>query len=370
MPKVRAIAVLALTTATMPSMASEPIKCARLSPMDFDLNTFNEYVWLLRFAFSHDRPANMCREYGLEHRTPGEISGLRKIPLIPSKFSPKSSFVVRIVNNFKERWSIYNAQGLYASKDKHGYYHYHISCVTKTPDVPRLAITIMQVVQWVNRLVEGDTVAVRVNHFFLDVGLIASDDFLRSITDREGVEIRHLVRVWPDPDQDPKEENLFLIRGTQLTIFQLVPQLRASINDMIDKSCAFSLAAEIARLKSEEYDFSDFSVVGHSLGGAVATYIANDRRENPDNYGGSTFSAYSFSSVGLKDADTVNIDDLYSYRIKDDPFAFMDQVGLSFVYHPQDGFGGRHRLKQVQKSICECLNGQGEISGSFLPERS
>ena len=360
--------VVVFSVAVASIAVSEPADCNWFT--SDDVSTLNDYVWLQRFAFTFHRPDNICRdEYGLSEPTPWDTSGLKKVPLIPPDAPPNSSWIDRHIRNIEKRWDIGPNAELYASRDRNGHYRYHLSCFTEDPKVPRLAISITQFVQYVREFVEGHPVTRRLNHILFDGAVIVTDEFLKSWDGEEIVEIR-VIRAWPKESKQRPKESLFLIRGTRLNVFRLIPNLRASINAMIDGSCAFPLALQVAIEKSHEYRGSRFTVVGHSLGGAVATYIAGHHRDRPSAYGGWGFSAYSFSAVGVRKGsqDGKPIYGLHNFHIDGDPVAWvgLEQVGKRYVYYPQKnaGLGDRHSLENVQRSLCACLSSKGQIEVS------
>ncbi len=203
-----------------------------------------------------------------------------------------------------------------------------------------------------------------------------------------------LVRLTRDPPVGDAAEELVAIRGTDFT---QVPQIMASVNDLLGTSCVFEVAATVVDYIGDGMPNGRISVVGHSLGGTAAQYIAQDHTQNPwrnpANHEDSTgaFGAYSFNAVGLDNDHAGNADpsSLHSYVIDGEIVSSWfagqfgrTQAGSVIRYLPQDSWPPigevefietaflrgeapeavrRHRLPAVQKGLCECMNGYGQI---------
>ena len=206
-------------------------------------------------------------------------------------------------------------------------------------------------------------------HFIIDAYVIIDDDILNRLKNwagkvlgEEKLQIQSVYRLLTDGSYS--KEKIYLINGTQFKQFDSVlSELNATLNDVIGNSCSFDLAAKIIKDESAGVEADKISVVGHSLGGAVAQYIAYDRKVDPDAYQIREFGAYSFNSLGLKERQDVGpIDSLWSCRIKGDLVTGVqrDQAGGKFIYVPKLFFGvKRHGLMQVQRALCLCMDGTG-----------
>lgn len=203
-----------------------------------------------------------------------------------------------------------------------------------------------------------------------------------------------LVRLRRDSLSESGAEELVAIRGTDFT---RVPQIMASIGDLLSESCVFEVAAIVVDYIGDNLSDGRISVVGHSLGGAAAQYIVKDHVQhpwrNPANRQTSTvtFGAYSFNAVGLDHRHVGNADPstLLSYVISGELVSSWlsqqlgrRQAGSVIRYVPPDSWPSvgefevlenallrgevpeairRHRLPAVQQGLCECMNGHGSI---------
>jgi len=100
----------------------------------------------------------------------------------------------------------------------------------------------------------------------LEVVLVVAAGIL---PDDEQLGVTRLFRPEPEPLTE-----WFAIQGTDLTQHQ---QLQSSVQDLLDGSCVFDFAAQVVNTLRRQAPSHLFSVVGHSLGGAAAQYIANKR---------------------------------------------------------------------------------------------
>ena len=356
----------AFATVAASSAVSEPVTCPSYGFYS-ELRDLYDYAWLQWFAFSSDPPTEICRDVP----NPDKTDGLKKIPLIPSDISPDDPVLYRWIHNFRQRWELHgNQDELYVHLDRKGNYRYYISCTTVAPDEIRLVASLTEVVQFNFESVEGDRVLRKNNHILFDVGLIATDGYLSQFTGTQRIEVSGIARrVFPlDPDQKQRNEKLFLIRGTNLNPFHLIPNLRAALNSLLDGSCAFRLAWQVVIDLSKEKDYDELTISGHSLGGAAATYIARRHQMNPRAVGKPwRFSSYVFSPLGERNSsdDKPPIDALQSYRIDKDPLGVLPLVhaGRIYTYFPtqSSNLGDRHSIANVQKSLCDCLSGIGTI---------
>ena len=173
---------------------------------------------------------------------------------------------------------------------------------------------------------------------------------------------------------------LFAVRGTELAWQRILPNLLHLLNDT--NSCVFDMAAQIVALAEDNWP-GPVLVAGHSLGGSVAQYVAQNRvlrnSQDPD-----PFTAYSFNGVGLA-APVPHLPGLYSYQIagefvaQSEPWFSKQQGGNVIRYFPSRNdwpiassdwppiirpyelARKRHELSVVQDSLCECAQGRGRV---------
>ncbi len=128
--------------------------------------------------------------------------------------------------------------------------------------------------------------------------------------------------------------------------------------------------------QNESYSIA---LTGHSLGGQAVQYIAeqgfNFCRRN-GNGRSPIFEAYAFASTRNRSS-TNPVMGLTSYLIEGDKILSRlipeaDQLGYVIRYKPESIwrrsyiFGALHSIDNVQESICDCLQGSGMISSSFV----
>ena len=89
-----------------------------------------------------------------------------------------------------------------------------------------------------------------------------------------GVLTEELVLVEYEGGAGPQRERLWAVRGTEWDWRRMLPNLL----DLLNHSCVFEMAARIVA-STESSGLGRLSVVGHSLGGSVAQYVARDRTE-------------------------------------------------------------------------------------------
>ena len=132
------------------------------------------------------------------------------------------------------------------------------------------------------------------------------------------------------------------------------------------------------------------TLTGHSLGGQAVQYIAEHPPQaclTDRTAANGTFSAYAFASTRnpaesssqvsrRQDNDHSSFDyraNVKSYLILGDQVLKRlnlgrEQIGSVTTFKPGRGssfglrYGTRHSIDSIQNSICDCLNGQGEIS--------
>lgn len=167
----------------------------------------------------------------------------------------------------------------------------------------------------------------------------------------------------------PLPETVTAIRGTRP---DRIAQWLANVRELspFHKSCVFDVMVRIADQFAGAKGPPHYAVTGHSLGGAVAQYIAGKLGGNgnaPD------FRAFAFNSYGSDvHADPTILD---RFHISRDPV--VDIVGAAFFrvqagrsirftppYAPEWEVDGAtlHLLSSVRKAICGCMNGAGTLT--------
>ena len=211
--------------------------------------------------------------------------------------------------------------------------------------------------------------------------LVATEAF----TEVEEIEVMELR------SDDPSKPPLLGMQGTDIvrlwnlqTDIPRARQVNTTVRQLRGDSCPFNLMPEVAveffkdtscAWKSLKIDSrpNDLAIVGHSLGGAVAQHVANEKDIVdfvPECSGeADTFRAFSFNSICLKDA-TPNQrqENVVSVRVagellEEKATEFnMKQIGHLYRYGLPlpDELNGlrikRHRITEVQRQIrlCRC----------------
>ena len=145
-------------------------------------------------------------------------------------------------------------------------------------------------------------------------------------------------------------------------------EINTSLEQLIGNSCAFEIAADISAHWINEVGRKHNAIVGHSLGGAVAQYAAQQVN---------LLQAYSYNSIGEdgEDEDDAEHDnsEIYSVTIEGEILQELfnrEQVGNVFVYKPisnNQKAWDRHSISTVQDAICRCLDGRGSFIYSQYP---
>lgn len=401
------IAMLIMLAVGPLSAAISPVDCGSDDiPHDL-LHDLYDYSLIAEYAFrpKNDPPEASCVVAEQKHDFTAPWESYSLVPLSSRTLSPDA------VRNYLE--GIEEPAVAYVVKDKGGNIvddHYHLSCFDKQV-IPQLAVRLFQyngvaprstTISSTAILVGGDrengsgqkpSILEKVRHaiytvfevsFILPrsvieelVNLVPEDhrSHIRTILEGEGLENAHLHRIATAPSvnqNDQHHEDIYLIRGTQfLDPAQVLQQIRASLNYSMNETCVFRVAALVAGNISMNYreDSDSFIAVGHSLGGAVAQYIAKDYSTNPDSYSyAADFMAFSYNSVGLKEPPVEPLRTLNSFCIDKDFACSMGstvhhQAGTAITYFPSNGGDkfSNHTIRQVQKSLCKCKVGEGQL---------
>ena len=174
------------------------------------------------------------------------------------------------------------------------------------------------------------------------------------------------------------------ILGVQGTDFTSMKQWNASIQNLIDTSCIFDFAVEVAThffgpASVDRFGADRYAIVGHSLGGAVAQHVAQqtDLQSFIARYrAGATFRAYSFNSIGVKSLtpNAPSRSEIWSVRIAGEileqlfqrrQFGHIYRYGVPLrqtsVSQQSLPEGIRlHKIDAVQAAICGCLGNNQE----------
>lgn len=356
-------AVFFALVAVHPAMAQQQ-QCADLSTEMLETHrSLYEYALVAEYAYERNPPSHSCEAENIQDSASLELSW--------DEFR----------NPFGEHWSGFEAWNSVFSEgrnlDTNEYEWYidenripYVVCRREgvTPFVPNLALT------WVSRiLAPGDEM--QILDVFLDVVVVAPLAIASSWIE-QGLGFLVLDRI------DEQPEQMVAFRGTDLARLMGIPEVSTSLGDLLDRSCAFEIATRVVAEVGRRFGTSRLSVIGHSLGGAAAQYVARDQAANGSNYSSAAeFNAYSFNSVGLdvSNSDPSSLLRLYSYSIDGEIVSVLGeqlrrvQAGRAIRYIPPPGmekWSGsvatelirRHRITTVQEGLCDCLQGQGAIS--------
>ena len=162
-------------------------------------------------------------------------------------------------------------------------------------------------------------------------------------------------------------DDVLTLRGTDFTRLQ---QVSSSLRDIMGDSCVFDVAALVVK-----HDHATDSVIGHSLGGAIAQHTANelDCGRTIERY----IVSYSYNGIGL-DQTTPSLSCLHSYNVEGEFAQHIgraigrNQAGNVTRFHPEDnstwrsrGPIERHKLETVRDAICNCMNGHGQVDSDI-----
>ncbi len=162
-------------------------------------------------------------------------------------------------------------------------------------------------------------------------------------------------------DSAGTSDDVLTLRGTDFT---RLAQVSSSLRDIVGDSCVFDVASLVVK-----HDHVTDSVIGHSLGGAIAQHTAKElncgRTIDRD------IMSYSYNGIGL-DQTTPSLSCLHSYNVEGE-FAQdigraigRSQAGNVTRFIPEDNWKWRqgpierHKLETVREGICICMNGQGK----------
>lgn len=161
-------------------------------------------------------------------------------------------------------------------------------------------------------------------------------------------------------------EDVLAIRGTDLS---RIPNI---ISALTDSSCSFQIMEKVVEyllMRNEVTEAAPMSIVGHSLGGVVAQYIASAFPNDP------RFAAYAFGNIG-RNFQVDNLNSLYNFHIQGDGlvglFAVMGRTlsGHVHQYVPSEPLSERmedllpthtHKLNTIQTALCRCAGGMGSL---------
>ena len=202
------------------------------------------------------------------------------------------------------------------------------------------------------------------------------------LTQKEELRILELQR-----DGRSSQNGDEIILGIQGTDFTSISQWNASIQNLINTSCVFDFAVEVATrffgpTSVDQFGAYRHGIVGHSLGGAVAQHVAQhtDLHSVIAGYrNGATFQAYSFNSIGVKCStpDVPHQSRIRSVRIAGEVLEQMEpqfrrrQIGHIYRYDVPSSQSSTnqhslperirlHKIDAVQDAICRCLGNSRE----------
>ena len=200
-----------------------------------------------------------------------------------------------------------------------------------------------------------------------------------SLTGNEEVRIMRL-----QPVGSPIDEYIIGVQGTDAS--RIIPMLNSSVMELIENSCTFELSVEVAKqflnpCDNDNNNVNDYTILGHSLGGAVAQYVKGQPdlesivRECSND---AQFRAYSFNSIGVDRAERSQNGhaNTYSVRVAGEFLEQLEtefnreQIGHIFRYGDRSqselelSLGERlrrHKISTVRREICRCYGGGGEF---------
>ncbi len=324
------------------------------------LSRMLEYAFIEHWSFRHTAaPGASCKEEG-EYRIDPPHVDYHSVTVNPvSALLSKHQFV-RLFDGYP---------GVIYSDTTDGG-QYYISC-RREKVMPEIAVRLLLVQSDVTIGYDNGPVSQSVFFIVPDVRIVLPN-ILRGLI-KEEVEVANVTRVVESNDSavSGHSENVVLIRGTDLNLARVAKQLHASYSGMRGDSCVFPVVARVVSSISRSDDVSSdaFAVVGHSLGGAVAQFVATDQHEHPNSYH-RKFEAYAFNAVGLPDGTNKTIDQLDNYTVNGDWLYFLSPIlgqvkaGVQVVYYPDDPLwrpGRRHGIRAVQESLCRCWGDVGSV---------
>ena len=222
--------------------------------------------------------------------------------------------------------------------------------------------------------------------FPIVVPVVLAIDFTEAAITQEGL---RTVTFQLDGDLSEGEEGHYPGTVTAIpgTDFSKLRESKTSWNDLDGGSCIFEFMAAFAdRAWSGADELYVFS--GHSLGGSVAQYVAQQlapeggQANGDDTANMINFQAYAFNAIGLDESRGANPQTLYSFYIEDDPVVDLGgdkgriQGGHVLRYTPppttsnwsklknlwEEATFKWHRLSAVQEGLCDCMKGRGNLS--------
>ena len=216
-----------------------------------------------------------------------------------------------------------------------------------------------------------DNSAIRPFNFVLGVHAV---DMVVNANTMEGLQqvTFHMDEDLLQGDEDFYPQTVTAVPGTN---FNRTQEVGTSVMDLHERSCLFELMLELAqRVLAQTQE--PYAFAGHSLGGSVAQYVAQQV-----GLWETEFKAYAFNGIGLnvhRGRSPMNLDSFY---ISGDPVVALGASvgrtqGAAIVeYTPPNptGFQGRlehtwevltfwwHRRPGVQQALCDCMNGRGSL---------
>ena len=217
------------------------------------------------------------------------------------------------------------------------------------------------------------------------VPVVQPIDFMTGATTQEGL---RTVTFHRDGDLSEGEERYYpetvtAVPGTDIAMLR---ELLTSWRDLRGGSCIFDFMVAVAGSVGSETGML-YAFAGHSLGGSVAQYVAQQLAPAAEENGDDTanranFQAYAFNAIGLDESRGPNPTRLHSFYIKDDPVVGLGayegriQGGRVVRYtppRPEDTLSELenlwervtfewHQLSAVQKGLCGCMNQRGKLS--------
>ena len=393
---------IALSVTAGVSATSKDCNKDILTDADKDLLfQLHNYALIQEWAFHRaDRtPSPSCRTQSDEYElTTPDYSSMNVLSLRELE----QNRWISLTNIIEDKMSELRYTAVYSAEFSDGQERYYLSC-HREDVIPQLAVNLRMVGPIRSTVVViredldsrdmdsedmGSSEEVSINVYdykiFLDVAIAIPSSLLEmanNLAQELSMEQIETV-VLNTPVANPvfhhgHDEKMYLIRGTNFNLARLFDGLRkelaASAKHMAGRACVFPAVAKVVANITKKFEHRSvpivFIVVGHSLGGTAAQYIASDRESHPDDYRG-RFSAYAFNGIGLQSDE--NIKDLTSYIVVGDWLGMLpgSQVGTVVRYSPMSlGWrvwpSGRHGIEGVQRSLCRCWETEKGILSSL-----
>ena len=197
----------------------------------------------------------------------------------------------------------------------------------------------------------------------------------------EELEVKIFEKIDEFSDMDPPygDDAIIAIQGTDRGRLK---QILTNLKDLgSNGSCAFEFMAQVVDYYQSDRNRGRFAVTGHSLGGSVAQYVAQQCGGRTASNG---FESYAFNAIGLRECDGPNPSNLHSFYIDGDILTDFGEIigrdrgGRAIQYTPPPRRRGAstdeevwwsdagavkmHLLSTAKRGICNCMDGIGSLT--------